>query len=51
LIDEICPWCKYFFARCKASRGPKLFNVRVPLVNYMDGDIRHRLSVLSIDSK
>lgn len=46
LIDENCPWQKFFFDIHQTFRGPKIFNVRLPLINYFDGETWHRLSVL-----
>ncbi len=46
LVDEICPWSKFYFSRHAAKQGIKVLNVRVPLVNFFDGPVRHRLCVL-----
>jgi len=46
LVDEICPWSKFYFSRHAARRGVKVLNVRVPFVNLFDGPVRHRLCVL-----
>lgn len=46
LIDEPCPWVKYFFSFYKAQKGPSLFNLRIPFVNYFDGSHHHRLTIL-----
>ena len=45
LVDEACPWQKCILSRRSLEKGPKIFNRRVPFINYFDGDIRHRLSV------
>ncbi len=47
LVDEDCPWYRYFFSWRKAANGPRLWNIRIPLVNFFDGLIRHRLTILS----
>lgn len=47
LIDETCSWYRHFFSIHKAKMGPKIFKWRVPFVNYFDGMIRHRLTILS----
>jgi hypothetical protein len=49
LVDEVCPWHRYFFARTQSDNGPILLGVRVPFVNYYDGDHMHRLAVLDTD--
>lgn len=47
LIDEICPWKKFFVYHRKISeRGFMIGKWRVPFISYMDGDIKHRLTVL-----
>ena len=46
LIEEMCPWQKYVLSVHRSPRGPKVFNIRVPFVQYYDGDIYHRLTVL-----
>lgn len=46
LIDEICPWQKHIITSHRTENGPTLFNRRIPFINYFDGNIRHRLSVL-----
>lgn len=49
LIDEYCPWYKYFLSllSCQAQNGPRIFGIRIPFINYFDGPILHRLTVLS----
>ena len=49
LLDEVCPWHRYFFARGQSDNGPKLLGVRVPFVNFYDGDHMHRLAILYTD--
>ena len=46
LVDEACPWQRYFIGKYQAKRGPKLLGKRLPLLNYYDGTIHHRLSIL-----
>ena len=46
LIDEECPWHGYFLDRQTLSNGPRILNFRIPFVNYFDGKVRHRLTVL-----
>ncbi len=48
LVDEPCPWVKFYVSWHTTKNGLKVFNKRVPLVNYFDGAVRHRLSVLKI---
>ena len=50
LIDALCPWHRYYFGRTRPNDGPRLFGVRIALVNYYDGPIRHRLSVLETEA-
>lgn len=51
LIDEPCPWQKYFLSYRRSKNGPRFFNLRIPCVNYFDGPHRHRLSILHCDVK
>ena len=46
LVDERCPWQKYYFAFITTADGPRLFGLRIPFVNYYDGPTRHRLTQL-----
>jgi len=46
LLDEYCPWCRYFFSTARPKNGLKLAGIRIPFINYFDGPIRHRLTVL-----
>lgn len=46
LIDGDCPWQRFYFARHRSKNGPSLFGFRIPLVNFYDGRIVHRLAVL-----
>lgn len=48
-VEGLCPWHQYFFAPMFAKRGKKVLGVRVPFVNYYDGDILHRLTALAVD--
>lgn len=47
LIDGRCPWHKYFFSPHATAKGYKLFGVRVPFINFFDGEVVHRLAVLT----
>jgi hypothetical protein len=47
LLDEGCPWHKYFFGTTLSARGPGLLGRRPPIISYYDGDIRHRLAVMA----
>jgi hypothetical protein len=46
LVDERCPWHKYYLSFSTSSNGPKLLGCRVPLMNYFDGPTWHRLTRL-----
>jgi hypothetical protein len=48
LIDEPCPWLKYTFHWHKTENGPVFCGTRIPLVNYYDGSIIHRLAVMAV---
>ncbi|MBW2561917.1 MAG: putative sugar O-methyltransferase [Deltaproteobacteria bacterium] len=45
IVDGPCPWNRYFLAFHRTTRGPKVLGVRVPLVNWFDGETSHRLVV------
>jgi len=45
-IDELCPWHKYFLSYRHSNKGPLFLNLRIPFVNYFDGQHHHRLSIL-----
>lgn len=47
LDDEYCPWFKYFFSTYRTKNGPKIAGIRIPFVNYFDGLVRHRLTVMA----
>lgn len=49
LVDELCPWYRYFLSFHNSKNGPKIFGVKIPFVNYFDGPLRHRLTMLSKD--
>jgi SAM-dependent methyltransferase len=49
IADGPCPWHRYFLAPRMASKGPRAFGVRLPIVNYYDGPHRHRLTVMATD--
>ena len=42
-IDGLCPYYTHFLAKQTLPRGPKVLGVRIPFVNYFDGDTMHRL--------
>lgn len=46
LVDEGCPWHKYYASFTTTSNGPRVLGMRVPFVNYYDGPTWHRLSRL-----
>ena len=48
LIDEKCPWRKYLLYHRKTSeRGMTIGKWRVPFINYPDGDLKHRLTIMA----
>jgi len=49
LVDELCPWYKYYLALRPTKRGIKILGCRIPFINYFDGELRHRLVILSSD--
>ncbi|HOW35826.1 MAG TPA: putative sugar O-methyltransferase [Candidatus Omnitrophota bacterium] len=51
IVDEICPWFRYFFSSWTLARGPKVMGWRIPFINYFDGDIHHRLTRMHISGK
>jgi hypothetical protein len=48
LIDELCPWYKYMIHHRMSARGPQWGALRIPFINYFDGDIWHRLTKLAV---
>ena len=48
IVDELCPWQRYYFGIHRTLRGLKIFGLRVPFISYFDGDIQHRLTVLDV---
>jgi len=46
LIDDQCPWHRYFLSLHKKKTGTRFLNFRIAFVKYFDGIHRHRLSVL-----
>lgn len=47
VIDEICPWRRFLIYHRKISeRGLTFGKWRVLFISYMDGDIKHRLTIL-----
>ncbi len=46
LLDEYCPWCRYFFSTAKTKNGLNVLGIRIPFVNYFDGPIRHRIVMM-----
>jgi hypothetical protein len=47
LIDDYCPWHRYFMGRYHFNDGPIILGQRVPFINYYDGRVRHRLCKLA----
>lgn len=47
LVDELCPWYRWYLSLAPSDKGPILFGARIPLINYFDGPVLHRLSILS----
>jgi len=47
LVDECCPWHRYFLSRHLSMCGPELQGIRVPFINYFDGPHFHRLTMLT----
>jgi len=46
LVDEFCPWHSYFASWGKTKNGPRFLGIRIPFINYFDGPIIHRLTIL-----
>ena len=46
-IDGECPYYTHFFSHETSERGPKVFGLRVPFLNFFDGPMNHRLVRLS----
>ncbi len=46
LLDECCPWQKYFVSKKQTRKGPSLFDKRIPFINYYDGKTIHRVVVM-----
>jgi SAM-dependent methyltransferase len=46
LVDEVCPWHKFYLATHQEPLGPRLAGVRIPFINYYDGAVWHRVAVL-----
>lgn len=42
-IDGRCPYYTHFLGKQTRLQGPRFLGLRVPFVNYFDGDIEHRL--------
>jgi len=49
LLDEDCPWYRYYFSRGAPGIGKYIFGVRLPFVNLFDGTHHHRLSIMETD--
>lgn len=49
LVDSECPWYRYFINYPTSPSGPRLCGIRIPLVNYFDGKILHRLAAIETD--
>jgi hypothetical protein len=46
LLEEYCPWQRYFLAVNWPQKGIELGPIKLPIVNYFTGKALHRLSVL-----
>ena len=42
-LDGPCPYYRHYFASSTTPRGPRLGGVRIPYVNFFDGEHWHRL--------
>ncbi len=51
LLDEYCPWQKYFVSRAKSENGPTFLNIRIPFINYYDGKTIHKIVVIDKDHR
>lgn len=49
LVDEYCPWHKYFFSGAHSRNGVHVLGIRIPFVNLYDGKHLHRLANLDIN--
>ncbi len=49
LIDEICPFQRFFFHLRTLANGPRIAGVRFPFINAFDGPTRHRLARLKLN--
>lgn len=47
LVNEICPWYSYILSLSRTKNGLRLFGIRIPFINYLDGVVWHRLSKMS----
>ena len=45
-LDGICSYHRFFLHLRTRPQGPKVFGIRVPFINYYDGDVRHRVATL-----
>lgn len=46
LVDEVCPWHRYFLDRHTLENGPRVLGFRTPFVNHYDGIHLHRLTLI-----
>jgi hypothetical protein len=46
LIDESCPYQRFFFHLRTLQKGPRFLGARIPFINFFDGDHWHRLARL-----
>ena len=46
-IDENCPFSTHVMSMSNSGNGPKILGVRIPFINYLDGEMIHRLVHLS----
>lgn len=51
LVDEYCPWYKYFLSLSHSKNGPKIFGMRIPIIHYFDGTMQHRLTKMLISNQ
>ncbi len=42
-LDGECPYYTHFFGSPSSARGPRFLGIRIPLINYFDGPMMHRL--------
>ena len=50
LVDEDCPWNQHRLSVTPASRDPSVLGVKVPILQYYAGPIKHRLTILALET-